>query len=70
MSASRLSSTPRFASREEVTVEIQRDANGGVAHLCLEVLRMGTGGDHERGVGVAKVVEADARQLPAADGDE
>ncbi|HZO95769.1 MAG TPA: hypothetical protein VFB42_00200 [Gaiellaceae bacterium] len=39
-----------------------------MAHLRLKVLRVRPGGDHQRGVGVAEVVEAEAGQLRAADG--
>ena len=35
--------------REEVAVEVERDADRGVAHLRLEVLRVRAGGDHQRG---------------------
>jgi hypothetical protein len=35
--------------REEVTVEVERDADRRVTHLRLEVLRVRAGGDHERG---------------------
>jgi hypothetical protein len=41
---------------EEVAVEVERDADRGVAHLRLEVLRVRAGGDHQRGVSVAEVV--------------
>ena len=44
--------------RKEMSVEIERDADRGVAHLRLEVLRVRAGGDHQRGVGVTEVVEA------------
>src|SRR5207247_2248621 len=54
--------------REEVSVEVERDADRGVPHLRLEVLRVGAGGDHQRGVGVAEVVEAEAGQLRASYG--
>src|SRR6266508_3145578 len=53
---------------KQVAVEVERDADRRVAHLRLEVLRMGAGGDHQRGVGVAQVVEAEAGELRAADG--
>ena len=53
--------------REQVAVEVERDADRGVAHLRLEVLRMGAGGDHQRGVGVAEVVEAQTYLTGATD---
>ncbi|HWQ24820.1 MAG TPA: hypothetical protein VNK94_12005 [Gaiellaceae bacterium] len=37
-------------------------------HLRLEVLRVRAGRDHQRRVGVAEVVEAEAGELGAADG--
>jgi hypothetical protein len=51
-----------------VAVQVERDADRGVAHLRLEVLRVRAGGDHQRGVGVAQVVEVQAVELRAADG--
>jgi hypothetical protein len=54
--------------REEVSVEIERDADRRVTHLRLQVLRVRAGRDHQRRVGVAKVVEAEAGQLRAANG--
>jgi hypothetical protein len=54
--------------REEVAVEVQRDADRRVPHLRLEVLRVCARGDHQRGVGVAEIVEAEAGQTGAADG--
>src|SRR6266542_4025291 len=53
--------------REEVAVEVERDPNRRVAHLRLEVLRVRAGGDHQRGVGVTQVMEAQAGQTGAAD---
>jgi hypothetical protein len=44
--------------RKQVAVEVERDADRGMAHLRLEVLRMGACGDHQRGVRVTQVVEA------------
>jgi hypothetical protein len=37
-------------------VEVERDADRGVSHLRMEILRVRAGGDHQRGIGVAKVV--------------
>ncbi|MCZ7589954.1 MAG: hypothetical protein M5U27_14070 [Gaiella sp.] len=51
-----------------MAVEVERDPDRGVAHLRLEVLRVRAGRDHQCGVGVAEVVEAEAGQLRAADG--
>src|SRR5829696_8451069 len=52
---------------KEVAVGVQRDVDRCVPELRLEELGMGAGGDHERGVGVAEVVEAKWRKLGAAD---
>jgi hypothetical protein len=54
--------------REQVAVQVEGDADRGVAHLRVEVLRVGSGGDHECGVGVAEVMEAQADQPGATDG--
>ena len=51
--------------RVEVPVGVEGDADRRVPHLRLEQLRVGAGGDHQRGVRVAEVVEADPGQ-PAA----
>jgi hypothetical protein len=53
---------------KEVAVCVQRDVDRCVAELRLEELGMGAGGDHEGGVGVPEVVEAEWREPGAADG--
>src|SRR5205814_2036891 len=54
--------------REEMPVEVEGDANRRVSHLRLEVLRVRAGGDHQRGVRVAKVVEANGTDSAASHG--
>ncbi len=54
--------------REEVAVGVERDVDRSVAELRLEQLGMRTGGDHEGGVGVPEVVEAEWREPGTADG--
>src|SRR4051794_32638595 len=49
-------------------VEVEGDATRRVAHLRLEVLRVRTGGHHERGVGVSEVVEANRTDSASSDG--
>src|SRR3954452_4056181 len=49
-------------------VEVEGDANRRVSHLRLEVLRVRAGGDHQRGVRVAKVVEANGTDSAASHG--
>ncbi|HET8742822.1 MAG TPA: hypothetical protein VFM41_09390 [Gaiella sp.] len=51
-----------------MAVQVECDADRRVAHLSLQVLRVRAAGDHQRGVGVAQIVEAEAGQLRAADG--
>jgi hypothetical protein len=53
--------------REEVSVEVERHADRRVAHLRLQVLRMRAGRDHQSGVGVPQVVEAEPDELRATD---
>jgi hypothetical protein len=52
---------------EEVAIEVERDSNRRMLYLRLELLRMGSGGDHQRGVRCGAVVEAETRQLRPPD---
>jgi hypothetical protein len=52
--------------REEVAVEVERDADRRVPHLRLQILRMSAGGDHQRGVGVTEVVDLGWRLVEGA----
>jgi hypothetical protein len=51
----------------DVRVEVERDGNRGVAETLGHDLRVHAGLQCQGGVAVAEVVEADARQLGAAD---
>src|SRR5688572_3187168 len=46
----------------EVSVAVERDRYAGVAHVDAERLGVHAGGDHERGEGVAALVETDRRE--------
>ena len=51
--------------REEMAVGVQGDVDRRVTELRLEELGMGAGRDHQRGVGVPEVVEAEGLRGPA-----
>ena len=53
--------------RSHVGVQVERDADGGVAEPFADDLRVDAGLEGERGVGVPQVVEADRRQSRRGD---
>jgi hypothetical protein len=59
---------PPVRVREEMAVQVKGDANRRVAHLRLQVLGVSAGCDHQRGVGVAQIMEPKTGELCPADG--
>ena len=63
-SASSRPAASSLVAGHQVAVAVERDRDRGVAHVGGERLGVDAGGDHQRGEGVAALVEGDRRERP------